>query len=286
MTDRMPAPSDEELSAFIDGELDKNHREKIELALARDANLAARVSDLRINDEYMRRMAEPILKEPVPEHLRNLIRGSVSSPQAPKQPASDWRRRLELFWQFSALAATLLIGVGLGWYAKLVSSDEDSLLAPYVQQAVLSHRLFEADKQFDPVETDSDVISIDAALKPFSGPARTPALLGSDYIPVMVRKVEGERGDAIHIAYEGKNGSWTTLYIRQQSNDGRLPAKFVHKEGQSVLYWLDGPLLYALVGNGDEEQMRELAEKIYASKATSEAQPLQPEQPMAPAVAR
>jgi len=285
MNERMPMPPDEDLNAFLDDELDDKRRKEIEAAIALDGDLAARVAKIRLQDEHLRQLTEPILHEPVPERLRSIVQAAATKPKSVRQPPVK-RVGFSLVWQFGAMAATLLLGVGLGWYANFKVTDERSLLAPYVQQAVLSHRLFEANKQFDPVESDSDVISIDASAKPFSVPARTPTLLGSNYLPVMVRKVEGARGDAIHIAYEDQGGNWTTLYIRQHSDDARLPAKFTQTEGQSVLYWLDGPLLYALVGTADEEKLRNLAEKIYESKAISEAKPPNQEQPFAPAVVR
>ena len=49
-----------------------------------------------------------------------------------------------------------------------------------------------------------------------------------------------------------------------------------------MLYWLDGPLIYALVSDGDEEELRAMARSIYATTATGgswqspAALPLQP----------
>jgi hypothetical protein len=35
-----------------------------------------------------------------------------------------------------------------------------------------------------------------------------------------------------------------------------------------VLYWLDGPLVYALVGDAGEEALRDMARSVYAATAT------------------
>lgn len=285
MKNGMSVPSDEDLSAFIDGELGDERRKAVEAALALDADLAAKVAGMRFHDEYLRRSMNPILEEPVPERLTRLVRPAPTESNVVEHPAAR-RFDFPLVWQAGALAATLVLGIGIGWYGENVFTKRESLLDPFIKQAVLSHELFEANREFEPVEGDSDVISIDAGARPFSLPARTPTLRDSDLVPVMVRTVEGAPGEAIHIAYEDKSGDWTTLYIRKHTNDARLPAKFTEADGYSVLYWLDGPMVYSLVGTGSEDKLRKMAEDIYRSRAMTELRSQEQPQQISPAVAR
>jgi len=45
-------------------------------------------------------------------------------------------------------------------------------------------------------------------------------------------------------------------------------------------------MVYSLVGAGDEENLRKMAEEIYRSKAMTELQTQQQQQPVTPTVAR
>ena len=278
-------PSDEELSAFIDGELDETRRLELEAALALDKDLAAKVDGMRLQDQYLRQLAEPMLAEPVPERLSSVVRPPPTMPKYSERPQVR-RFGISLLWRAGALAATLVLGIGVGWYAERTLTERQSLLDPFVQQAILSHRLFESNKQFDPVDSDGDTITIDAGTKPSALPVRTPTLREAELVPVMVRKVQGAPGEAIHIAYADKKGDWTTLYIRKHTNDARLPAKYLEEDGYSILYWLDGPMVYSLVGTSDEEKLRRMAEDIYRTEAMSEMRPEEEPQRIAPAVAR
>ena len=49
-----------------------------------------------------------------------------------------------------------------------------------------------------------------------------------------------------------------------------------------MLYWLDGPLIYALVGDGGEEELRAMARSIYASTATGGSWQVPPALPLQP----
>ena len=94
--------SDEELMAYVDGELDADARARVADAVAADPRLAARVAT---QQELRRRLGahfDPVLAEPVPAALH--------APQ-PRATRRQWR------WQeWSAMAATLVLGVLLGPY--------------------------------------------------------------------------------------------------------------------------------------------------------------------------
>ena len=56
-------------------------------------------------------------------------------------------------------------------------------------------------------------------------------------------------------------------------------------DGRSVLYWLDGPLLYVLVGAGGEDRLRDMARSVYAATASGGAWQRDAGQTLPPAAA-
>lgn len=262
---------EEDLNAFIDGELDPSRQDEIRLALADHAETAAYVEALRQQDEALRRLGDATLSEPVPERLRAVVRNDgPPDPPAGTPPAGPAMGGLFSWKGVSALATAAAAGLAIGWFGKDVAMSEPAtLLGAYTEQAVLSHRLFETNREFDIPADDNGAIVIDDTIRPFSTPVRAPTVPIAGLTPVMVRHVEGDSGNAVHIAY--KNGEdWTSLYIRQHTNDTRLPFRFREQGGYSVLYWLDGPLVYALVGSHGEGPLRTIAENIYRAPATSD----------------
>jgi hypothetical protein len=114
--------SEETLMAYVDGELDAATRASIEAAMQEDPEIAKRVARHRALREAMQGAFSGVLEEPVPERLIAAARGQSSAPkgavvdlarEAARRKSSPRPRR----WQPAALAASLALGVGLGFLA-------------------------------------------------------------------------------------------------------------------------------------------------------------------------
>jgi hypothetical protein len=116
--------SDETLMAYADGELDAATRASVETAMQEDPEIRKRVARHRALRETMRGAFSAVLEEPVPERLVQAARGQTAAPKSAvvdlsvareaarqKNPAAPWR------WQPAAMAASLLLGLGLGFLA-------------------------------------------------------------------------------------------------------------------------------------------------------------------------
>lgn len=254
--DRSAGVSDEDLSSYLDGGLEPLRRAQVEAAIRADPHLARTIAAYRAQEEDLREMAASLLDEPVPEHLLQVVR-------AARRPA--WRPPVR---QLMQLAASLLVGVAIGWLLQTsLQPRADNLLEPFIHQAVLSHELFEANEELDTLR-ESEPRLLQGVRSPFQTPIRIPQLLGADYRPVLFRSVEGRVGPGVELAYADAEGALTSLLIRQHSARDDLPVRFREVEGRSVLYWLDGPLVYVLVGVGDEDQLRDIARSVYAATAS------------------
>src|SRR5258708_31173958 len=114
--------SDETLMAYADGELDAAARASIEAAMQEDPEIAKRVARHRALRETMQGAFSGVLEEPVPERLIAAARGQNTAPKGAvvltlAREAARRKTSLRSGWQPAAMAASLALGVGLGFLA-------------------------------------------------------------------------------------------------------------------------------------------------------------------------
>lgn len=156
--------SDETLMAYADGEADAATRASVESAMQTDPQIAQRIARHRAMREAMRGAFADVLREPVPGRLVAAARGRSSEVggAAATDPddtviefagvlaaaAALKKARSARRWQPFALAASLLLGVGVGFLAwhgsgNLVDSDSRGLVAGTALSNALSSQLSE-----------------------------------------------------------------------------------------------------------------------------------------------
>jgi anti-sigma factor RsiW len=121
MTGETRIPSDEELTAFLDGEASAEESARLREVMARDQTVAARVAFLSRATLPFRESFEPLLGAAPDADLRRMLDGLASKPVEPSTQALS-RRRL-----FGALAASVTVGV-LGdrlWLALSDAGEEE-----------------------------------------------------------------------------------------------------------------------------------------------------------------
>jgi anti-sigma factor RsiW len=116
--------SDEILMAYADGELDAATRASVEAAMQDDPEIRKRVAHHRALRETMRGAFSSVLDEPVPDRLIQAARGQSTAPESAVVDLSlarEARDQKNLTaprrWQPAAMAASLLLGLGLGFLA-------------------------------------------------------------------------------------------------------------------------------------------------------------------------
>jgi hypothetical protein len=116
--------SDEILMAYADGELDAATRANVEAAMQADPEIRKRVARHRALRETMRGAFSAVLDEPVPDRLIQAARGQTAAPKSAvvdlsvaKEAARRKKSAAPPRWQSAAMAASLLLGLGLGFLA-------------------------------------------------------------------------------------------------------------------------------------------------------------------------
>lgn len=120
--------SDEQIAAFVDGELDAQDTAQIQLAMRHDLALAGRIARQRALRARISRHYDTVLREAVPERLTQALegKGAAATPiGAARKAGARLVAPRPLWW--SAAAASVLVAALVGW---LLPRGADSVLVP------------------------------------------------------------------------------------------------------------------------------------------------------------
>lgn len=258
--------SDEELSEFFDGGLDLDRRREVLQAVEGDANLSARMADYRQQQEGLHSLYDPVLDEAVPERFTTVLRTPAAGQARPR------RRNPGIFRSSFALAAMIALvfvtGVGGGWGLNDYLRDNGRLLDVPIQQAVLSHQSLRLSVRpmEDATDRVTETLRVVERSNPFQVALRVPSKAGiSGFQPVSFSQRVGPSGPTAEVLYRSGGGQLITLRVQEHSKQRLLPWVTRQVDGFDVVYWLDGPLLYVLVGEAGEEPLMGLADTFYAA---------------------
>jgi anti-sigma factor RsiW len=153
---------DDVLAAYADGELDQSTRIAVESAMTTDPQIARRIEQHRALRKRLRTALDPVLDEPVPAHLIELVR-NTSAPSAVQSkaqviPLRDGRTPRQTLPWWAALAASLILGIIAG---RLVSpggapgpiaTHEGHMMARGLLAQALTQQLASQQRASEPVQ--------------------------------------------------------------------------------------------------------------------------------------
>lgn len=246
MSEAMKPVVEEELHAYVDGQLDAVRRAEVEQWLVNHPQAMARVRAYRDQNKALRKLFDPVLEEPLPPCFTASLK--------PKMPR----------WGVSIAAATawLMVGTLAGY---LVHDNLTPAPSPqrFVEHAALAHVIYTAEIRH-PVEVTADqqVHLLTWLSNRIGKPLHTPDFSRMGYQLVGGRLLPGQRAPAAQFMYEDRQNGRLTLYV---STSMVLPAEFHYREedGVKVLYWAEDGLNFALVGSVDQQRLMELAHVTY-----------------------
>jgi hypothetical protein len=117
--------SDEVLMAYADGELDATAREAVESAMREDPQIAERVARHSALRRRVREGYSAVLLEDVPERLLRAAQGAAATgrkvvnlqeARAPREHSAPRTRPLRQWRTVAAMAASVIVGVGVGFF--------------------------------------------------------------------------------------------------------------------------------------------------------------------------
>lgn len=249
MSKKSTSISDAELHAYVDQQLDAKKSAYIETYLATNPEIAEQVRLYRQQNELLHAAFDETLNEQVPHYL---LRTRVAS----RNP-----------WRFAMVAATLTLGIGLGWFGRgeLYSVVPESNYS-VVSQAAVAHAVY-SQEVVHPVEVSADQQEhlVKWLSKRLSTKLRTPHLQSMGFDLEGGRLLPAERGPAAQLMYRDAQGQRLTLYIKTELQHNENTAfRFAQENNISVFYWIDQNIAYALSAQTSREKLLAIAEIVYS----------------------
>lgn len=253
MNERMSPVSEDELHAFIDGQLPADRREAVASWLSENPEQAAMVAAWRAQAEGIRARYGAVADEPVPERLKveNVLRmtGAVS------------RKWMAL----AAAAATIafIVGGTAGWFARGASAAAPTGFESFTADAVEAHKLYVVEVRH-PVEVPgSDRAHMTQWLtKRLGYEQRVPDLQSMGLKLIGGRLLPGPTGAAAFYMYEGPSGERFTIYCAK-AGVPETALRFKQGNQVSAFYWVDDKVAYVVSGPADRDKLETVSKAIY-----------------------
>lgn len=256
--------TDEQLCAYIDGELDAGDRLQIEQALAADDQLRAKLASWTAQTHGLRQILAEDLNEEPPERLIRFARRTLSSG---RDEAASHGSRWSWAWVpvsprlAGALAFAALMGIFVGRMLTPAPDVDDQL----VRLAAVAHHVYSPDKR-QPVEwKGEDPALLTWISRRLNATVTAPNLGGYRFLGG--RLLAGAEEPAAQFMYEEDSGVRLTLFVRTEGAAGR------HSEprcdpyrGVQVCYWYVDGVAYALAGEVSEDRLSALAREAARSR--------------------
>lgn len=149
---------DEVLMAYADDELDAGTRASVEAAMASDPEIACRIARHKALRNRVHAAFNRVVDEPVPARLLQAVHGEADSRSSKVMPLRRPRVRDWSWPQWTAIAASLIVGMIAGRLTLLgmgrsgpITMRGDRMLAAGALSAALSEQLAGAQTAGDPV---------------------------------------------------------------------------------------------------------------------------------------
>ena len=251
--------TDLDVHAYADRQLAPERVAELEDAMARDPALAAKVAEIERQNAWLRAGLGTALDEPLPRRLIDAARGAP-------------RRSYRLFAPLFAAAATLVIGLGLGWYARDATLQRAGMPTSFAREAAFAHALYASDAK-RPVEVwaPEEKQLVAWLSRRLDIPLHAPDLNAAGYALVGGRLVAGNERPTAMFMYENSARQRLTLQARKQAGTDETAFRYAVEDGVGVYYWVDDRCAYALAGNLDRAQLLAIGRLVYQQLATADA---------------
>ena len=251
MNDRESPVTNDELHAFVDGELPADRHAAVEQWLSSHPDDAAVVAAWRAQADTIRARFGDSTAEPVPDRLKveRLLRSG-----------KNWRA-------LAAAAATLafLIGGVTGWMARGTTEVSAAVPGPAEQlahEALSAHKLYIGEVRH-PVEVGATEAHLLPWLSRRIGTTlRAPDLAAFELKLLGGRLLPGATGPAALFMFESGDGERFTFYCSKL--DQQVAALRYHQsDNVAAVHWVEGGYGFVVSGPADKSRLKGIAKATY-----------------------
>jgi len=254
--------SDDDLNAYADRQLSAERAAQVEARLTEEPALAARVAAIQRQNALLCGAFDPWLAEPLPRELIVAATASRSGCFRARRP-----------WALLAAAASLVVGVAVGWLMRGEMLQREGTPVTFARQAALTHAIYATDPN-RPVEiwANEEERLVRWLSKRLNFPLHAPNLNSAGFALVGGRLVAGNERPGALFMYENADKQRISLLVRKDAENSRETAfRYAQEGGVGVFYWIDDACGYALSGNLDKTQLLSIARIVYGQLAAAEA---------------
>lgn len=253
MTTRETPVTEDELHAYVDGELPADRREAVAAWLAKHPDQAAMVAAWQAQAEAIRARYGGTAVEPVP--------GRLALDKVLRNGGANRRS-----WMAAAAAAALiafLVGGVSGWMARGASAAAPEHTGSITAEALEAHKLYVVEVRH-PVEVPGNERAHMTAWlsKRLGHEQHVPDLQSIGLKLVGGRLLPGPHGAAAFYMYEGASGERYTLYCSKVAMP-ETALRFKRGNRFDAFYWVEGKFGYVVSGPDDREKLEAVTKLIY-----------------------
>lgn len=251
---------DNELLAYVDGQLTASQQAQVEAWLADHPQKAAEVAEWQAQSEAINKLYDHAAKEPIPPRL------DPHAIAARTRPAND-----NNLWRMAAAAVVILaIGTGIGWFGRGFEARPSA--DGFITAAIAAHELFSVQKAHAvevPGEQTghltawlSDTLDRRLAMPDLSAKGYT--LLGGRILPTA-------SNPAAQIMYETPQGKRVSLYLTPRSSNDPDANHYVEIANLDALYWASDAVTCTIVGDLARAEMEDIASEVFKALSWRDA---------------
>jgi anti-sigma factor RsiW len=240
---------EDELNAYVDGELPAERLGAVEAWLASHPDDAMKVAAWRQQADLIRARYGAAINEKPP--------GRLDVTRLTRRRYGGWAAAI------AATLAALLVGSAAGWTARGVVTASPSNLALFTTDALDAYRLYTVEVRH-PVEVPGDQRPHlqEWLSKRVGYQLRAPELDKLGLKLVGGRLLPGPTGPTAFFMYESTSGERYTLYCGRTS-DQQTALLYTAGERNAAYYWVDGNVAYVLSGPAQQDRLHEIAKMAY-----------------------
>jgi anti-sigma factor RsiW len=251
MVDRTPPVTEDELHAYVDGELPMDRRAAVEAWLSAHPEDAARVAAWRLQAEAIRARFSNTIHETIPERLKI---------EALTRSRRNWRAIAA-----AMVALAFLVGGVAGWMARSTTEVVAAIGDPaddLAQHALAAHKLYIGEIRH-PIEVEANAAHLTPWLSSRIGmPLRLPDFSAFDLKLLGGRLLPGEGSPAALLMYENGSGDRITFYISKLQQP-QMSFRYYTSDNVAAIRWVVGGYGYVVSGPADKMRLKELARAAF-----------------------
>ena len=259
--------SESDIHRLVDGELPPEAAAQVSAWVAADPVRSALAEALRRQHDLLHERYDPLLNEPVPPAMLQMVREGPARVRASRRAANQ-----SLFYRVAGVVLLAGACTAGGWFghARLGSSPANAVnadtMAALPQRAAVAYAVFSPEVRH-PVEVSaSDEAHLVRWLSNrLAVPVRAPVLGPQGFALVGGRLLPGEDRPVAQFMYQNAANKRLTLYISTLAAGGTRETAFRFERVRNVnnFYWAQDNRAYALSGDLGREELMPVAKAVY-----------------------